>query len=443
MIKEQWDELNINSVVISGLCTRCGACYGACPHNVIVWDNQNFPHATEECTRCQICLAVCGGTEVDFSKYAEKHYGSPQDLTKNAIEPVRYSAVAHSTDVMVRKSGASGGIVSQIAISLLERDEIDGVVVVGFSKDSPLRPEAKIARSKADVLNCAQSKYFLFPVAHIYAEILRTPGRYAVIGLPCQIHSLFRWGEISKKIHKRVVLIVGLVCHANLEPAVVNDLLQVKRVRQEDISQFEFRGGEWPGGIRVTKKNGQILPLHELDIKDGAFNYLSKLYIGRRCLLCIDYSADLSDIAIADPWLRNNRGEYLYKGGWSLVLVKTERGHNVFKKMEECAEIISEKVDTNLVIRNSRPLTQHKKRGAFIRIKKLLKQRKATPRYFLEFPSLCTSDYIREYVYQMTLVGWHIRKIRKILLKIAFSKFGSFFGRMKASFKKIKYRLSA
>ena len=380
--------------------------------------------------------------EVDFPRYAERQYGAPQTLTEDAIGPLLYSAAAYSTDPKVRAAGSSGGLAGQIVISLLDRGEIDGAVLVGYSQEDPLQPLARIARRRSEVLGCSQSKYSLFPVAHVYAEMIRTPGRYAVVGLPCQIHSLYRWQDIERRLLDRVVLIIGLFCHANLDPEVIPDLLLLKGLRKDDVARLEFRGGRWPGGIRAVLKDGSVIPLHQGDIKDGAFNYLNRLYIAKRCLLCIDFSAELSDIAISDPWLRDERGEYMFRDGWSLAHVRTMRGDRILRAMLERKEIVTQQVERSLVVKNNRAITQHKKRGAFIRILRRRKRGRPIPEYRINPPNLSAGDYAHEWAYQVSLFGRYMGWPRPVLLRLAFSSIGRQFSRLKAAIKQWKYRIS-
>lgn len=431
---------NIDEVVSSGLCTRCGACYGICSQDAVRWDENFFPHSNEKCNKCGNCLRVCGGREVDFPRYVMKHYGKPHVLTENAIGPVLYSMACHSTDPEIRRKGASGGIVSQILISLIQNHEIDGALVSGFSPDNPLQPRAVIAKSREDILKCVQSKYTLFPVSHLYSEIAAATGKYAVVGLPCQLHSMFRWMEVNPKLYEKVALIIGLFCHANLEKEALYDLLKIRKILPDNVHLLEFRGGEWPGRIQVVLKNGDTVPLHSGDIKDGAFNYLNKLYIARRCLLCTDFSAELSDIAVSDPWLRDNRGEYMFHGGWSVAHIRTERGQGIIRKMIRDSEITAEEVDSETIIRNNKSLTQYKKRGAFIRLERLKRKGRAFPEYHLQPPAISLMNRLREYLFQVSLAGMYVRLLRQPVLRILFSPLGEGIMLCKKRVKKLKYQ---
>jgi coenzyme F420 hydrogenase subunit beta len=432
---------NISTVVKDNLCTRCGACAGVCPSGALRWDDRYFPYPTGECTSCGLCLKVCGGIEVDFTKYAQRLYGRNYDLTQDAIGPVRYSFAAYSTDAGLRKRSSSGGLVSQMLISLLNSGEINGAVVCGMSSDDPLVPRAFMARTSDEIIAASQSKYSIFPVSHLYAEIIKTAGKYAIVGLPCQIHSLFRWQEIQPVLEERIVVVVGLFCHSNLERDAVIDLLRVNKVKSSDIERIEFRGGQWPGQIIIRMKDGHARPLHRGDIKDGVFNYLNKLYIADRCLVCTDYSSELSDIAVADPWLRDEEGEYLFRDGWSVGHIRTARGDLIIRQVIKSGSIVTKDIDRELIDLNSGYMTQHKKRGSFIRIKLRKLKGQRYPEYHLTFPRLGVHDYISEVVMQISLVGRHFSNLRYFLLKLALSSVGWRFTRFRSQMKKRAFKV--
>jgi coenzyme F420 hydrogenase subunit beta len=285
-----------------------------------------------------------------------------------------------------------------------------------------------------------KAEYVLFPVAHVYDEIIKNQGNYAVVGLPCQLHSLIKWQNINSKLKERIKLTIGLCCHTNLEPRVLKDLLLIKGIEANDVQKFEFRGGEWPGGIRVTLQDGTIRPLHGGDIKDGAFNYLKNLYMAKRCLVCTDYSAEFADISISDPWIRGTDGNYAFKGGWSIAHVRTSKGDRVISEMKASKDLVAVPVDHLLIARNIKSMTAHKKRGAFIRLKRMQKRRVPYPEYHLEMPTLGFKDYLRELKFQIILIGWHFTWLRPVILRFVFSSFGEKAKQFRAFTKKVKYR---
>ncbi|MGD9579272.1 MAG: Coenzyme F420 hydrogenase/dehydrogenase, beta subunit C-terminal domain, partial [Syntrophorhabdus sp.] len=415
---------NIDSVVKAGLCTRCGACHGACPQMAIEWDQNYFPHTMAHCDKCGICIAVCGGIGLNYPFFSKEYFGESQDLVSEAIGPVRLTLAACTTNNQIREMSSSGGLATQIPLSLMASKEIDGSVTTGFEAENLLAPTAKIAKSPEDILWGVQSKYVLFPVAHIYREIVSTPGRYLVVGLPCQIHSLIKWKKINSTLRERIFLTVGLCCHTNFGIQMLRDLLAVEKVDTNQVKKMEFRGGTWPGAFRVTLKNGSVKALHSGSEKDNALIYLQSLYTTDRCLLCPDYAADFADISVSDPWIRNEYGDYMFEGGWSIANVRTERGEKVIDALVARGDLVTKSVDRDLLLKSIESIKKDKKRGFFIRIDRRRRRGLPVPEFGLEAPRLSRKDYMTEAKFQVTLLAGRWRFIQLVLMRLFFSRFG-------------------
>ncbi len=432
--------LTIEPVVNFGLCTRCGACCGVCPTDAINWDEDNFPKIGASCNRCALCVSVCGGIGLNYPFFSKRILGTDNYLFKDAIGTVRNIIVAHSCEPQLRNIAASGGLASQIPLSLLINREIDGSVVTGFAPENPLLPIAKIARSCEEIYWGVQSKYVLFPVAHIYREIIENPGRYVVIGLPCQIHSLRKWQRINSVLRKSVVLVVGLCCQGNLEIRLLRDLLAVKKISERQVKRLEFRGGKWPGSIRVTFLDGTIRRLHSGDFKDHAIIYLKNLYMAKRCQLCPDYANDFADISISDPWIRRDDGHYMFEGGWSLAYVRTDRGDKVIEQLRHRGEIVTKPVKYCKAIKHTRDIKLRERRGVFIRLNKRKKKGLPIPDFGTAFPPLNKIHYKKEALFQLSLVGLNLKKMHRFFLWLAFSRLGEKVKKYRSRIKTIKYQ---
>ena len=162
--------------------------------------------------------------------------------------------------------------------------------------------------------------------------------------------------------------------------------------------------------------------------------------MAKRCLICPDYSAEFADISISDPWIRGANGNYIFKGGWSVAHVRTQRGDNILSEMKSANEIVVTPVDHHLLVENNRSITAHKKRGVFIRLRRLQKRRMSHPEYQLLTPTLGLKDYWQEFRFQLTQLGSHFAWLRILLLRLAFSNFGGKIKQLRAYTKKLKYR---
>lgn len=330
----------VNQIVERDLCVRCGACEPACPVNIIgekkliQFNDQGYPYLTDEglCIKsCTRCLKVCPGETVDFSKYDDEMFGirpHPESITGI----VKRAMVSFATDDEVRKEGASGGFVTQILSYMLDKKLIDGALVLGSSEeDQGWKPKPFIARTVEELKEAQRSKYVVVPFLTPLAELEKTKGYYAVVGLPCYIHALRKYQKVSKKMRERIKFTIGLYCNVVFEPYIFDDLCDFTGINKQDVVNFEFRHGTWPGGVVAQFRDGSVKkPLKFEEMKD-TFNSLKLFYTAPRCNMCIDFSAEYADISVGDPWLRGPDGQYLFEDGRTTVLTRTEVGDELVR----------------------------------------------------------------------------------------------------------------
>lgn len=334
MVKKDIDNIHVvNQIVDRGLCIRCGVCEPACPVDIIRFDNLAYPYLTDgnTCTNCTRCLKVCPGEVVNFSELDDKMFGiRPRHQSITGI--TREVLVGSATDDKVRKGGTSGGFVTQLLIYMLNKHLIDGALVLGSSADSNgWQAVPLIARTAEELKRAAKSKYTAVPSLKLLAEIKEVDGKYAVVGLPCFIHGLRKYQRISKRLRERIKLVIGLSCNTVLEPYVLDELCEFKGFKKYDIVNFHFRYGSWPGNLYAQFKDGSYKKMLKLGEERDEFNLLKLFYSPLRCNMCIDFSAEYSDISVADPWLRGPDGKYLFPDDWTTVLIRTEHGEDIVK----------------------------------------------------------------------------------------------------------------
>jgi len=104
----------IETVVETGLCTRCGTCVGACPAGNLVIDDPAgscLPSERGLCTSCGLCLSACPGASVDFAPLEKSHFGDAP--SGRLLGVVRDAWLAHAAEAGTRRVGSSGGVVTQ------------------------------------------------------------------------------------------------------------------------------------------------------------------------------------------------------------------------------------------------------------------------------------------------------------------------------------------
>ncbi len=421
------------------LCTRCGTCVGVCPEDAIVLDADMYPALVEDkCTECGLCGVTCPGGRVSFREMAQITFGDDTDV---ADFDGRYESVyvGYASDPKIRANGAGGGVITAILWDLVKRGVVDGAVVTRMSRDAPWRGEVFVARTYEEMLESQQSKYIVIPTNRIFQEIRKLPGRYAMAALPCQVHGYRLMQKHAPDLAKKIYTIVGLFCASSLEPYVAEEMLKMKGVRKEDVANFQFRGGKWPGRIRAILKNGHIVNLHYSNFKDGAINYLTYLYSPPRCQMCIDGSSEFADVAVSDAWTRDEYGNYLFEAH-SKLLVRTPRGRQIVEGAIRSGALVAKDVSTDPNYRTHRLHRKNKGTNIPLRVARLKKKGIPVPEYDRELGPTTRAERRKERIDSFIMKLGRIHGIRYPLFAFLTSRYGAPFVIVRQWIKSRKYR---
>ncbi|MEM2704412.1 MAG: Coenzyme F420 hydrogenase/dehydrogenase, beta subunit C-terminal domain [Candidatus Bathyarchaeia archaeon] len=307
------------------LCVGCGVCIGLCPKDAISscvingYASINFNES--KCISCNLCTAFCPIISYAISKSELSHSSS------NVIEVF----LGYSTDAKVRYSGASGGVVTSILTFLLERGEVDGVLVV---KTKGKKYVPYIARDPKDLRDAQGSIYFPTFAMKILRELMRTNEHYAVVGLPCQIDAL-------KKLLNHGVLppiikyFLGLRCFQTFAPWYLDYIIErMLKLPKNEVYEVSARKSGWPGKVIVKSKSGNYSIPHFYDKKSG-IGLWNPLGVGhfnaqRGCLICTNHENFNSDVTFGDAWLP----EIMERDsmGTSLIVIRTLKGSRIIRQ---------------------------------------------------------------------------------------------------------------
>ena len=268
----------VERVVERGLCTGCGTCVSMCPSQAIdmILDSKLQIYVPKieraKCTGCGLCIKVCPGHAVDFKQlnkvFLEKDL---QDNTLNVMLGYYLNCyTGYSMNSDIRFDSSSGGIVTELLIFALEEGLIDGALVTRMNKERPLEPEPFIARTRSEIIEASKSKYCPVPANIALREILKRDGRYAVVGVPCQLHGTRKAELVNKKLRDRIVLHLGIFCGANDSFHQNEYLLYQWRIKPDDVAKIDYRGGGWPGVLTIKLKSGHEINCSLLDLGFGS-----------------------------------------------------------------------------------------------------------------------------------------------------------------------------
>jgi coenzyme F420 hydrogenase subunit beta len=340
---------NVKKVAEYDLCCGCGTCASVCPTDAIeiaVSKGIYIPKVDEErCNHCGLCVECCPGFSVDFEDLNQRVFGlQPGD---KMIGNYLGCYVGYSTDGSLRFNSSSGGIATQLLIFALENHLVDGVLVTRMRKDNPLKPEAFIATTKEELISASGSKYCPVSTNVELKEIIKKNGRFAVVGLPCQIHGVLKAAKVFKVLEKRIVLYIGLLCSHMVSFDGTDLLLEKKGVRKEQVSKISYRGKGWPGSMSIETKDGSSLFLPLVASWNAYWPVFSSFFFTPlRCTMCPDQTAEFADISLGDAWLPELK---LEKRGASIVISRTSRGKNLLDDAVSAKAISMASVDIGKV----------------------------------------------------------------------------------------------
>ena len=432
---------NILSVAFRNkdLCTRSGTCIGVCPTNALSLGEDLYPKLDPDlCIECGLCQKTCPGDEVSYDKLSDITFGQ-HNGSISFDGHVERTYVGYSGDAKIRQNGAGGGVVTALAWHLLKSGAVQGCIVTRMNPERPWEGEVFIARTFEELLESQQSKYTIIPVNAIFQQIRELDGKFALIALPCQIHGFRKLQKHKPKLASKIHAVIGLFCASSLEPYIAREMLEIKGVDKNEVKNFHFRGGAWPGRIRAILKNGGIRNLHYSNFKDGAINYLTYLYSPPRCQTCIDGSSEFSDISVSDAWTRDKTGKYIFDSQ-SRLLARTPVGVQIMESAISAGDLVANDVTRDANYQTHKLHARKKGLTAYIRVQRLHQKGLPVPKYDRTRDDATKAEKRTEWIESLLMRLGRIRAIRLPLFTILISRYGIPLVKIRQYRKSKKYR---
>ncbi|MFC1895082.1 Coenzyme F420 hydrogenase/dehydrogenase, beta subunit C-terminal domain [Thermodesulfobacteriota bacterium] len=377
MKEESFQELK-RQAVDTQLCIFCGTCVAVCPAGCIAFQADG-PQLDGECTECGQCLEACPGLGGPLQQLDQLVFGrvrtEEEDMGGLGIRLADTNLI--SGDREIRRHGYTGGKLTAVLASLLEKKEIQGAVVSRWGEVSPFPWFAwpVVATTREGLVDGAGSKYVFTPNLMALEEIAARQDidSIALVGLPCHLQGLRKLellGEPYSTLAGKVKYAFGLYCGA---PMLARDdfmryVAELCETSSEKIAAVDFH--------RVSK---EFDVAYDLVLKDG--EHASKRFnigelltgIGRyprwyRCTLCTDYSAEHADISFGGSHVTPRT-----KAGNEVVTRALADGWLVPSRPIEHLDKLAEQVD--------RAMTKMKKEENRRRISEFKNDGKPVPNY--------------------------------------------------------------
>lgn len=264
-------------------CTGCGICRVVCPKNAIILSKDrkgfNRPEVNENCIDCGLCFSKC---------HEHKSYQG---------QKVQKAFTAYSNNTSIRNESSSGGLFSEIAISVINQGGF--VCAAGFDQDYVLRH--KIVYSVEGLEGLRKSKYLESDVAPVWEElkilVVEKQMRGLFVGTPCQCAALRSYfGKDAK-----CLLVCDFICHGVASPILFDKFKSHLNILYGRPKKIEFRhkiNGNGSYFYYQGESGEYLIPNYT---KSYPYAYASGMIIADDCTYC-DYSRleRYSDITLGD-----------------------------------------------------------------------------------------------------------------------------------------------
>ena len=250
------------------------------------------------------------------------------------------SAYAFCADDKYLKSSASGGAFMAIAEEAFKTHS--DCAVYGVMLDSNLSAKHVAAYSLEECGKFQGSKYIASTVADVFEDLRNdiTNGKYIVFsGVPCQIFAtiqmLHKYGFSCDN-----VLFVDIMCHGTPKDNIWRDyILWLEEKEKSFVVNYSFRykPAKWKNYPSMAQfyDGRMVVNSHEVRMFNEMF--LSNRIMREACYNCkFACEERCGDVSLADFWgIKNVMPSFPRENGVSLVLINSEKGENVMKKLTE------------------------------------------------------------------------------------------------------------
>ncbi len=290
--------------------------------------------AKELCSECGLCdtyyvhyvKEACAFINQQFETLEKQSHGA----TRNLDNPDEVYFGVHQEMMAARKQqpieGAQWtGIVSSIAIEMLNRGMVEGVVCVQNTKEDRFGPMPVIARTPEEVLAARVNKPTLSPNLSVLEQIEQSGmKRLLVIGVGCQIQAL---RAVEKQLGLEKLYVLGTPCVDNVTRAGLQKFLDNTSKSPDTVVYYEFMQ-DFRVHFKHEDGSTELVPFFGLNTKE------LKDVFAPSCMSCFDYVNSLADLVVG------------YMGapfGWQWILVRNDIG-------KEMLDLVKDQIDTQPVM---------------------------------------------------------------------------------------------
>lgn len=205
------------------MCTACGLCqsfFGTERVAMAITPSGDLrpvikPQAELNHTEVDRLEQLCPGTRLEALPNSFRSNSAQQDIIWGGYEALQ---LAWAADPDVRHRGSTGGVLSALALYLLDSGEVDFILHAKASSQEPSFGERHVSRTADEVLAGAGSRY---APTSILVDVLAQldKGRpFAVVGKPCDLAVINNLAREDSRVDQLIKARLSPVCGGYMPP---------------------------------------------------------------------------------------------------------------------------------------------------------------------------------------------------------------------------------
>jgi coenzyme F420 hydrogenase subunit beta len=205
----------------------------------------------------------------------------------------------------------------------------------------------------------------------VISEILRRPGRYVVVGVPCFVKALRLACRESTVLKERVAFVIGIVCGHFKSTSFAELFAWQCGIMPAELRGIDFRT-KLPDrsassyAVTVTgEREGQPVTVTKPTSELFGSNWGHGLFKYKACEFCDDVVGETADISIGDAWLPEYESD---SGGTNVVVVRSPILNSILSSAVVASRVHLEGISAEKVVASQAGGIRHRRDGLAFRL---------------------------------------------------------------------------
>lgn len=314
----------MNQKILSEYCSSCGLCASVFD-SPLEKDSKGYFHpnldkmSTEEANNV---AKVCPAT----SHYEKDLDGSMWGKYYNVY-------LGNSKDKSIQYKASSGGILTSVAMYLLDFKKVDGVIHTAVQEGSPYQTETVLSTTSQELISRSGSRYAISSPLLTIKQYLDSDKKYCFIGKPCDVVVLRNYLKMHPEYSEKIPYMLSFFCAGLPSNDAQKKLIHELGFHENEVETLRYRGNGWPGYAKAIAVDGAE---NELDYNKSWGNILGR-DIMKICRFCLDGIGELADISCGDAWYLNEDGspDFSEHDGRNVIFARNENGDSLLRDAYE------------------------------------------------------------------------------------------------------------